>query len=181
MHLVTFRLNGGERALAVEPRRTLLDTFRVDLSLTGAKKVCDMGDCGACTATWEGDRLTIWDSTQSIFDVRQEVATRLGLPEHHVRVIRQFMGGGESADVDCPYQALYRCPNVKTKQTPAYTNTGPAVAFRAPGYVEGAFALVGVAATLRLDGHCVAEARIVLSGVAPIPWRATAAEQVLRG
>jgi CO/xanthine dehydrogenase Mo-binding subunit len=47
-----------------------------------------------CTATWEGDRLTIWDSTQSIFDVRQEVATRLGLPEHHVRVIKQFMGGG---------------------------------------------------------------------------------------
>ena len=47
-----------------------------------------------CTATWEGDHLTIWDSTQSIFDVRQEVAEKLGLPEHHVRVIKQFMGGG---------------------------------------------------------------------------------------
>ena len=47
-----------------------------------------------CTATWEGDTLTIWDSTQSIFDVRQEVAKRLELPEHHVRVIKQFMGGG---------------------------------------------------------------------------------------
>jgi CO/xanthine dehydrogenase Mo-binding subunit len=170
-----------------------------------------------CTAAWEGDRLTIWDSTQSIFDVRQEVATRLKLAEHHVRVIKQFMGGGfgskqiawkhtaiaallskqagrpvqlmldreaenlaagnrnptrqrvklgakrdgtlvaieadlvqavgayqvggEAADVDGTYQTLYRCPNVKTRQTPAYTNTGPAVAFRAPGYVEGAFAL----------------------------------------
>ena len=44
-----------------------------------------------------------------------------------------------------------------------------------------AFALVGVAATLRLDGRRVAEARIVLSGVAPIPWRARAAEQELHG
>ena len=44
-----------------------------------------------------------------------------------------------------------------------------------------AFALVGVAAMLRLDGHKVAEARIVLSGVAPVPWRARAAEQVLTG
>jgi xanthine dehydrogenase YagS FAD-binding subunit len=44
-----------------------------------------------------------------------------------------------------------------------------------------AFALVGVAAMLRLDGRTVAEARIVLSGVAPIPWRAHAAEQELTG
>jgi xanthine dehydrogenase YagS FAD-binding subunit len=42
-----------------------------------------------------------------------------------------------------------------------------------------AFALVGVAAVLRMEGSRVAEARLVLSGVAPIPWRATAAEQVL--
>src|SRR5919108_1053349 len=47
-----------------------------------------------CVAAWEGDRLTLWDSTQSVFDVREEVAQKLKLPEHHVRVIKQFMGGG---------------------------------------------------------------------------------------
>ena len=47
-----------------------------------------------CTAAWEGDQLTLWDSTQSIFDVRQKVAESSKLPEHHVRVIKQYMGGG---------------------------------------------------------------------------------------
>jgi xanthine dehydrogenase YagT iron-sulfur-binding subunit len=54
MHLVTFRLNDDERSLAVEPRRTLLDALRHDLALTGTKKVCDMGDCGACTVLIDG-------------------------------------------------------------------------------------------------------------------------------
>lgn len=54
MHLVSFKVNGSERALAVEPRRTLLDALRVDLALTGTKKVCDMGDCGACTVLLDG-------------------------------------------------------------------------------------------------------------------------------
>jgi xanthine dehydrogenase YagS FAD-binding subunit len=44
-----------------------------------------------------------------------------------------------------------------------------------------AFALVSVAAILRLDGGRVADARIVLGGVAPVPWRASAAEAALRG
>ncbi len=54
MELVTLRVNGGVHPLAVEPRRTLLDALRHDLYLTGAKKVCDMGDCGACTVLVDG-------------------------------------------------------------------------------------------------------------------------------
>jgi CO/xanthine dehydrogenase Mo-binding subunit len=47
-----------------------------------------------CTVAWEGDQLTIWESTQSVFEVREQVAEKLELPEHHVRVIKQYMGGG---------------------------------------------------------------------------------------
>ncbi len=170
-----------------------------------------------CVAQWEAGHLTLWDSTQSIFDVREEVAKKLALPEHKVRVIKQYMGGGfgskqvawkhtviaallsrqtgrpvqlmldreaenlaagnrnptrqrvtlgarrdgtltaiavkieqsvgtymvggEGSNTPGIYQRLYRCPNVRTEQWPIHTNTGPAVAFRAPGYVEAAWAL----------------------------------------
>src|SRR5215210_903894 len=51
---VTLCVNGVEQALLPEPRRTLLDALRGDLQLTGTKKVCDMGDCGACTVLVDG-------------------------------------------------------------------------------------------------------------------------------
>jgi xanthine dehydrogenase YagR molybdenum-binding subunit len=170
-----------------------------------------------CTALWEAGQLTLWESTQAVHLVRDEVARALGLPENRVRVITEHMGGGfgsklvmwkhsliaallarasgrpvqlmldreaenlaagsrnatrqhvrlgakrdgtltaielsavaavganavggESSNVSGLYQRLYRCPNVRTEQHGAYTNTGPSCAFRAPGYVEGAFAL----------------------------------------
>lgn len=46
---VQMRVNGEEVSGWVEPRRTLLDFLREDLNLTGAKKGCDFGECGACT------------------------------------------------------------------------------------------------------------------------------------
>jgi len=49
--------------------------------------------------------------------------------------------GGESSNVAGIYQRLYRCPNVRTEQRAVHTHTGPSCAFRAPGYVEGAFGL----------------------------------------
>ena len=51
---VTLHVNGADRPLAVDPRRTLVDALRDDLGLTGAKKACGMGDCGACTVIVDG-------------------------------------------------------------------------------------------------------------------------------
>jgi xanthine dehydrogenase YagR molybdenum-binding subunit len=169
------------------------------------------------TAHWEGDHLTLYTSTQSVFRVREMVAEALGKREDQVRVVMQHMGGGfgakqvawkhdviaallarqsgrpvqlmldreaenlavgnrnatsqhvrlaarrdgtltaieadirvnigaykvggEGSAVAGIYGSLYRCANVKTTQVAIHTNTGPAVAFRAPGFVEGAFGL----------------------------------------
>jgi xanthine dehydrogenase YagT iron-sulfur-binding subunit len=53
--MTPIRVNGAEHRLEVEPRRSLLDALRTDLGLTGAKKACDMGNCGACTVQLDGN------------------------------------------------------------------------------------------------------------------------------
>jgi xanthine dehydrogenase YagT iron-sulfur-binding subunit len=54
---VTLKINGTDRTLDVEPRAVLLDVLRENLGLTGAKKGCDHGQCGACTILVNGRRI----------------------------------------------------------------------------------------------------------------------------
>ena len=51
---ISLTINGEARELAVEPYRTLLDALRNESGLTGTKKGCDVGDCGACTVILDG-------------------------------------------------------------------------------------------------------------------------------
>ncbi len=54
---VNLTVNGEPRTIAVEPRTTLLDALREELGLTGTKKGCDRGECGACTVHVDGRRV----------------------------------------------------------------------------------------------------------------------------
>jgi len=51
---VTFKVNGKDVSLDVDPRDTLLEVLRERLKLTGAKKICDRGECGGCTVLVDG-------------------------------------------------------------------------------------------------------------------------------
>ena len=51
---IKLKVNGQEREIIVEPRRTLLDALRYDLGLTGTKEGCSNGNCGSCTVLLDG-------------------------------------------------------------------------------------------------------------------------------
>jgi xanthine dehydrogenase YagT iron-sulfur-binding subunit len=54
---ITLVVNGREKRIDVDPRTSLLDALREELQLTGAKKGCDHGQCGACTVHLDGRRV----------------------------------------------------------------------------------------------------------------------------
>lgn len=200
----------GEVARGFEEAEVAVElTFRTQTALHNCLET------HGSVAHWEGDSLTIWDSTQHIFGVRDQVAQASGLPKHRVRVIKQYMGGGFGSKNQAgkytvmaalaakqvgrpvailldrheenlaagnrpssiqtvrigaqhdgtltaiehrsivnvgayagggpspsgPTRRLYRCANLRSEDRFVRTNLGPFSAFRAPGYVEGTFAL----------------------------------------
>ncbi len=166
---------------------------------------------------WDGGKLTVWDSTQGIFSVRDFVAQSLDIPASKVRVIKKFMGGGFGSKLEAgkytvmaallarkigrpvkisldrkemnlsvgnrpgsvqklklgtkkdgtltamshdsygpmgaypsgagcawPLRSLYKCANIDIKESSVYINAGRARPFRAPGHVQGTFALESI-------------------------------------
>jgi len=79
---VTLHVNGQTHRLALEPRVTLLDALRDTIGLTGTKKGCDRGQCGACTVLLDGRRVNAC-LTLAIMAEGAEVTTieGLGRPE----------------------------------------------------------------------------------------------------
>jgi xanthine dehydrogenase YagT iron-sulfur-binding subunit len=75
---LTLRVNGKDRKLFVDPRTTLLDCLRETIQLTGTKKGCDHGQCGACTVHVRGRRVNSCLSLALMHD-GEEITTIEGL------------------------------------------------------------------------------------------------------
>jgi xanthine dehydrogenase YagT iron-sulfur-binding subunit len=83
MHKVAFTVNGKPRALELDTRTTLLDALREHLHLTGTKKGCDHGQCGACTVIVDGRRINSC-LTLAVMHEGAAITTieGLGTPDH---------------------------------------------------------------------------------------------------
>jgi xanthine dehydrogenase YagT iron-sulfur-binding subunit len=77
---ITLKVNGAEKRLDVAPWTTLLDLLRERLNLTGTKKGCDHGQCGACTVLVDGKRINSC-MTLAIMKDGAQVVTIEGLAE----------------------------------------------------------------------------------------------------
>jgi xanthine dehydrogenase YagT iron-sulfur-binding subunit len=78
---IAIKVNGRIRELSVEPRLTLVDALRDGLGLTGTKKGCDRGECGACTVHVDGRRV-LSCMTLAVMADGAEVTTIEGLAAH---------------------------------------------------------------------------------------------------
>ena len=78
---IAIKVNGRLRELRVEPRVTLVDALRDELGLTGTKKGCDRGECGACTVHVDGRRV-LSCMTLAVMADGAEVTTVEGLASH---------------------------------------------------------------------------------------------------
>jgi xanthine dehydrogenase YagR molybdenum-binding subunit len=187
----------------------------IERTYTTAVEIHHPAETHGSMARWEGDRLTVWDSTQSIFGVRDGLAYWLKVPASRIKVIKKYMGGGFGSKLGIndytvaaallaqeakkpvkiilsreenslcvgnrpsslqtikggvkndgtltalylknytsggigrgdrcaePIIDVYRCPNLKVEEYTVYTNTGASRPTRAPGHVQGTFALEG--------------------------------------
>ncbi|MCT4332264.1 2Fe-2S iron-sulfur cluster-binding protein [Paracoccus sp. YLB-12] len=88
----TLDVNGEAREFQGDPRQTLLDFLRLDLKLTGTKKGCDHGQCGACTVMVNGRRINSCLSLAIMHDGDQITTIEgIGTPENLAAIQRAFV------------------------------------------------------------------------------------------
>ncbi|MFL5296147.1 MAG: 2Fe-2S iron-sulfur cluster-binding protein [Phenylobacterium sp.] len=88
----TITVNGEARALDLDPRTTLLDALREHLRLTGSKKGCDHGQCGACTVLVNGVRINSCLSLAVMHDGDQVTTIEgIGTPEKLSPIQQAFL------------------------------------------------------------------------------------------
>lgn len=80
MQSLKLKVNGQERKLNIEPWTTLLDALREHFQLTGTKKGCDHGQCGACTVLVNGERINSC-LTLAVMKEGDEITTIEGLQD----------------------------------------------------------------------------------------------------
>jgi len=78
---ITLKVNGANYTLQLEPRVSLLDALREHIGLTGTKKGCNQGACGACTVLVDGERI-ISCLAFAVQYVDREITTIEGLADH---------------------------------------------------------------------------------------------------
>lgn len=86
-HLVTLNVNGREHELLLESRKTLADTLRQDLGLTGTHLGCEHGICGACTVLLDGEPIRAC----LVFGVQAD--------GHEVQTVESLADGDELSDL----------------------------------------------------------------------------------
>jgi xanthine dehydrogenase YagT iron-sulfur-binding subunit len=162
---VTLNINGRTHKLEIEPRVTLLDALRNRLDLTGSKRVCDRGSCGACTVIVDGR--TLYSCTTLAIEMQGKA----------IRTVESFTTG----TVVHPVQQAF-CEK-----------DGLMCGFCTPGFVTSAVALLeknpkptAAEARKALDGNicrCGTYVRVLEAALAPSAARPRAQlkEEVHRG
>jgi xanthine dehydrogenase YagT iron-sulfur-binding subunit len=98
---VRLTVNGQARECAIDPRTTLLDLLREHLHLTGTKKGCDQGQCGACTVLVEGQRINSCLALACAHDGEAVTTIEgLGAPDHLAPLQQAFI---EHDGLQCGY------------------------------------------------------------------------------
>jgi xanthine dehydrogenase YagS FAD-binding subunit len=192
MRDVVLQVNGKRVPLSVEPRTSLLDALREQAGLTGTKKGCDHGSCGACTVHMNGDRIlsclalasrciATHPSDMPVALIALDASVELRAPDGRARTL--------------PIAQLYRLPgdtpHIETNLQPGELITAIVVpssdAARRSVYVKVRdresfeFALVSAAVGLDIKEGVIRDARVAMGGVGTMPWRAPQVEAALLG